>query len=214
MLPLWRTQIPGGWQHHQRGALVRLRCLQVTATPQLQLLSQEQLRELPGPGREINVAGVYFLWRNRDLQYVGVSNECGRRLRHHERSGEIPHDRASLLRVEWPWNLAYEAAYIDAYQPPLNRRGKKYRRDDAGSDHSDDAAITTPAPVRAPANEQKNLRVLRLPAVIAKTGVGRDTIYRWGKAGKFPKPVKLSERSSGWLEHEIERWISTRAQSV
>jgi len=43
---------------------------------------------------------------------------------------------------------------------------------------------------------------LRLPATIAKTGLGRDSIYRGAREGWFPKPVKLSERASGWFEDE------------
>jgi prophage regulatory protein len=54
-------------------------------------------------------------------------------------------------------------------------------------------------------------RVLRLPGVEAKSGLRRDSIYRLGKAGKFPKPVKLSEKASGWFEDEIDAWLAERA---
>jgi len=54
-------------------------------------------------------------------------------------------------------------------------------------------------------------RILRLPAVEAKTGLGHDSIYRLARIGKFPKPVKISERASGWLEHEIDAYIEKRA---
>jgi len=57
----------------------------------------------------------------------------------------------------------------------------------------------------------KNRRILRLPATIAKTGLGRDTIYRGGREGWFPRPVKLSERASGWIESELDDWIAKRA---
>ncbi len=57
-------------------------------------------------------------------------------------------------------------------------------------------------------------RVLRLPSVIAKTGLGRDTVYRLGKTegSGFPKPVKLSERASGWFEDEVDHYLDQRAQ--
>jgi prophage regulatory protein len=58
---------------------------------------------------------------------------------------------------------------------------------------------------------QKPLRVLRLPEVIAKTGLGRDSIYRLSHGGGFPKRVKLSERASGWLEHEVDQYLAERA---
>jgi len=54
-------------------------------------------------------------------------------------------------------------------------------------------------------------RVLRLPAVKAKTGLGHDSIYRGGRQGWFPKRVKLSERASGWFEDEIEEFLEKRA---
>lgn len=55
------------------------------------------------------------------------------------------------------------------------------------------------------------IRILRLPAVIAKSGLGRDTVYRGGKEGWFPRPVKISERASGWIESEIDEYLSARA---
>jgi len=33
------------------------------------------------------------------------------------------------------------------------------------------------------------------------------SIYRLIKKGEFPKQIKLSERSSGWLLEEIEQWL-------
>lgn len=55
-----------------------------------------------------------------------------------------------------------------------------------------------------------NVRLLRLPAVIERTGLGRDSVYRLGKAGLFPRPRKLTERSSAWREDEIQEWIDSR----
>lgn len=50
-------------------------------------------------------------------------------------------------------------------------------------------------------------RILRLPVVIARTGLSRATIYR--RAGvDFPKPVRLTTRSIGWRESEIDAWIA------
>lgn len=53
-------------------------------------------------------------------------------------------------------------------------------------------------------------RMLRLPQVIALTGLGRDSIYRLGNAGQFPRPRKISERASAWREDEIQKWIESR----
>jgi prophage regulatory protein len=59
----------------------------------------------------------------------------------------------------------------------------------------------------------KSRRVLRLPATEEKSGLKRDSIYRLGRLGLFPKPIKLSERSSGWFEDEIETWLEQRAKA-
>ena len=55
-------------------------------------------------------------------------------------------------------------------------------------------------------------KILRLPAVREKTGIGRDSIYRGAREGWFPKPIKLTERCSGWFEDEIDLWLKSRAE--
>ncbi len=53
-------------------------------------------------------------------------------------------------------------------------------------------------------------RVLRLPDVKARTGLSRSTIYLRVSNGEFPQPVSLGGRSVGWLEHEIDEWITSQ----
>lgn len=53
-------------------------------------------------------------------------------------------------------------------------------------------------------------RLLRLRQVIAITGLGRDTIYRYIRAGRFPRQRRISERASAWREDEIKEWIDSR----
>ena len=53
-------------------------------------------------------------------------------------------------------------------------------------------------------------RILRLPAVMDVTGLGRTTVYEQMAAGRFPKGIKLSERAVGWLEDDIQNWIETK----
>ncbi len=52
--------------------------------------------------------------------------------------------------------------------------------------------------------------IIRLPHVIQKTGLCRSAIYNLIRAGKFPKQIKLTQRSSGWLESEIDQWLADR----
>ena len=53
-------------------------------------------------------------------------------------------------------------------------------------------------------------RLLRLRQVIEITGLGRDTIYRYIRAGQFPRQRRISERASAWREDEIKEWIDSR----
>ena len=54
------------------------------------------------------------------------------------------------------------------------------------------------------------IRIVRLREVMARTGLSRSTIYVWVAEGRFPKPVPLGERSVGWIEAELEKWLRDR----
>jgi prophage regulatory protein len=54
-------------------------------------------------------------------------------------------------------------------------------------------------------------KFLRLPVVLDRVGLGRDTLYRKVRRGEFPKPHRISERASAWLESEVSAWIQSRA---
>jgi prophage regulatory protein len=51
------------------------------------------------------------------------------------------------------------------------------------------------------------MRILRLKEVMATTGLARSTIYKYVAAGKFPAPINLGDRCSGFLLSEVEDWI-------
>jgi prophage regulatory protein len=55
--------------------------------------------------------------------------------------------------------------------------------------------------------------ILRLPAVKARTGLSRSTIYLRVSEGSFPKPVSLGGRAVGWVESEIQRWLEQRIEA-
>jgi prophage regulatory protein len=42
------------------------------------------------------------------------------------------------------------------------------------------------------------------------SGLPRATIYDHIAKGTFPKPVKIGERNSGWIEAEILAWQAER----
>ena len=52
--------------------------------------------------------------------------------------------------------------------------------------------------------------ILRLPSVIKLTGLSRSAIYDMIAKGDFPKQIKLTSRSSGWIETEVQSWIESR----
>ena len=52
--------------------------------------------------------------------------------------------------------------------------------------------------------------ILRRKQVVARTGICLSSIYNFIASGTFPKPISLGARSVGWLENEIDEWISAR----
>ncbi len=53
-------------------------------------------------------------------------------------------------------------------------------------------------------------KIVRLKQTIEDTGLPRSSIYRYVKAGTFPAPIKLSDRSIGFLESELNEWLESR----
>ncbi|RKT24442.1 AlpA family transcriptional regulator [Paraburkholderia sp. RAU2J] len=53
-------------------------------------------------------------------------------------------------------------------------------------------------------------RILRLPAVLDRTGLARSSVYRMMTEGTFPKAVPIGARAVGWSEAAIDAWIDTR----
>lgn len=56
-------------------------------------------------------------------------------------------------------------------------------------------------------------RFLRKPEMIKRTGVSDTTLWRWEKAGLFPKRIQLGPNVSGWLESEFDAWKAARVQA-
>ncbi len=53
-------------------------------------------------------------------------------------------------------------------------------------------------------------RILKIDEVKNKVGLSRSSIYLLIQRKQFPSQIKLTERSSGWLEFEINQWIEDR----
>lgn len=58
--------------------------------------------------------------------------------------------------------------------------------------------------------ERKKQRIIRLPEVIALTGLSRSSIYRKISDKRFPRRISLGGNAVGWAEGEIQQWILDR----
>jgi prophage regulatory protein len=50
-------------------------------------------------------------------------------------------------------------------------------------------------------------RILRLKAVLERTGLSRSTLYRKMQDRTFPRALRISARCTGWRETDIEAWL-------
>jgi prophage regulatory protein len=55
--------------------------------------------------------------------------------------------------------------------------------------------------------------ILRLPAVKARTGLSRSTIYLRISKGTFPTPIALGGRAVGWIDEEIQKWLEQQIEA-
>jgi len=57
-------------------------------------------------------------------------------------------------------------------------------------------------------------RIIRLPQVKSFTGLSRSTIYRRMDDGTFPKSISIGGRLQGWLESDIQGWITEQIEAA
>ena len=50
-------------------------------------------------------------------------------------------------------------------------------------------------------------RIIRLPEALEVSGMSRSLLYEKVKQGTFPKPVRLSSNSVGWVLTAVEDWV-------
>ncbi|ATX81714.1 transcriptional regulator, AlpA family [Mariprofundus ferrinatatus] len=56
-------------------------------------------------------------------------------------------------------------------------------------------------------NDIEGLRLLRIDSVLALLPIARSSWYRGIQDGRYPKPVKISSRSSAWRSSDIKELI-------
>jgi len=54
------------------------------------------------------------------------------------------------------------------------------------------------------------MKLIRRKALLEKTGLTASTQHRLELAGLFPQRRKMSDRSCGWVEAEVDQWIEGR----
>ncbi len=52
--------------------------------------------------------------------------------------------------------------------------------------------------------------VLRWPEVAKIIPISRSHAHALASQDKFPRPIKLGPRASGWLQSEIQQWMDER----
>lgn len=57
-------------------------------------------------------------------------------------------------------------------------------------------------------------KIIRLPEVMAKVGLKKSAIYNMIRRGEFPAQVRLGLHASGWIESEIDVWVSSRTETA
>lgn len=62
------------------------------------------------------------------------------------------------------------------------------------------------------AQYEQNVRLIRLPEVLAKTGFSRSAAYAAIQAGVFPAPIPIlpGGRSTAWVASEVDDWLRAR----
>lgn len=58
------------------------------------------------------------------------------------------------------------------------------------------------------------MKVLSFPELKSEKGIrfSRPHLYRLMKAKKFPAAIKLGEATTGWIESEVDDWMTERAK--
>jgi prophage regulatory protein len=62
-------------------------------------------------------------------------------------------------------------------------------------------------------NTQPQRRIMRLPEVCERVGLGKTAIYGRIKDHTFPSPIKLG-RASGWIEEEVQNWVESQIEAT
>ena len=54
----------------------------------------------------------------------------------------------------------------------------------------------------------QSFKLLKTKDVAELTSMSRSHLHRLARDGEFPKPIKIGESRSAWLESDVQDWIS------
>ena len=55
-------------------------------------------------------------------------------------------------------------------------------------------------------------KILKVKEVASEISISVPQVYKLVSLGRFPKPIKLGERGSGWLRIEIDAWLESKIE--
>ena len=55
-------------------------------------------------------------------------------------------------------------------------------------------------------------KILKVKQVAEEINISVAQVYKLVSLGRFPKPIKLGERGSGWLRIEIDAWLESKIE--
>lgn len=58
----------------------------------------------------------------------------------------------------------------------------------------------------------KHQVIIRAKQVQAMTGLSKSSIYQMMQDGSFPQKIRIGIHSVGWLQSEIDQWITSRIE--
>lgn len=74
--------------------------------------------------------------------------------------------------------------------------------------------MATPLQSAHAAHQQVTPRLIRLPEVMDRTGMGRSWVFQAVKDGRFPGPISVpGSRAVAWVEGEVTAWIAQSIQA-
>ena len=61
--------------------------------------------------------------------------------------------------------------------------------------------------------KRRSWKMIRPAAVCSLLTISQMTLWRWVKAGTFPQPVRLTERTVLFRRVDVARWVDERADA-